>query len=83
MLIQIYKNLQSLLAGERIEEAVELAEHSGGAGMTLEQYQSLMNNILQRAGFIKLSQQLYDQAEEFFIRGKLDVREVSIDIDQF
>lgn len=62
---------------ERVEEAVELAEHSGAVGMSQEQYQQLCQMLLQKAGFIKLTHGVYDQAQDYFLRGSVDVREVS------
>lgn len=66
------------MGSERVEEAVELAEHSGAVGMSQEQYQQLCRRLLQRAGFIKLSHGVFDQAQDFFLRGAVDVREVSV-----
>ena len=63
---------------ERVEEAVELAEHSGAVGMSQEQYQQLCLTLMQRAGFIKLSNGVYDQAKDYFLRGCVDVREVRL-----
>ncbi|XP_045583732.2 transforming growth factor-beta receptor-associated protein 1 [Procambarus clarkii] len=68
--------VQTLMDSERVEEAVELAEHSGAVGMSQEQYQQLFCTLLQKAGFIKLSHGVYDQAQEYFLRGSVDVREV-------
>lgn len=61
---------------ERVEEAVQLAEHSGAIGMSQEQYHQLCRTLHQRAGFIKLVQGFYHQAQEYFIKGAVDVREV-------
>ncbi|KAK8726458.1 hypothetical protein OTU49_010260 [Cherax quadricarinatus] len=68
--------VQTLMDNERVEEAVELAEHSGAVGMSQEQYQQLFHTLLQKAGFIKLSHGVYDQAQDYFLRGSVDVREV-------
>ncbi|CAL4122719.1 unnamed protein product, partial [Meganyctiphanes norvegica] len=68
--------VQALMEGERVEEAVELAEHSGATGMSQEQYQQFWRLLLQRSGFIKLTHGFYSQAQEYFIRGNVDLREV-------
>ncbi|KAK7068882.1 transforming growth factor, beta receptor associated protein 1 [Halocaridina rubra] len=68
--------VQALMDSERVEEAVELAEHSGAVGMSQEQYHQLCCTLMQKAGFIKLSHGVYDQAKDFFLRGGIDVREV-------
>ncbi|XP_066960636.1 transforming growth factor-beta receptor-associated protein 1-like [Macrobrachium rosenbergii] len=68
--------VQALMDSERVEEAVELAEHSGAVGMSQEQYHQLCLTLMQRAGFIKLSHGVYDQAKDFFLRGCVDVREI-------
>ncbi|KAG7163807.1 Transforming growth factor-beta receptor-associated protein 1-like [Homarus americanus] len=68
--------VQTLMDSERVEEAVELAEHSGAVGMSQEQYHQLFRTLLQKAGFIKLAHGVYDQAQEYFLRGSVDVREV-------
>ena len=70
--------LKALMDSERVEEAVELAEHSGAVGMSQEQYQQLCRILLQRAGFIKLAHGVFDQAQEYFLKGAVDVREVSV-----
>lgn len=69
--------LQTLMDSERVEEAVQLAEHSGAIGMSQEQYHQLCRTLHQRAGFIKLVQGFYYQAQEYFIKGAVDVREVN------
>ncbi|XP_027234374.1 transforming growth factor-beta receptor-associated protein 1 isoform X1 [Penaeus vannamei] len=68
--------VQTLMDSERVEEAVQLAEHSGAIGMSQEQYHQLCRTLHQRAGFIKLVQGFYHQAQEYFIKGAVDVREV-------
>lgn len=68
--------VQALMDSERVEEAVELAEHSGAVGMSQEQYHQLCFTLMQRAGFIKLSHGVYDQAKDFFLKSYIDVREV-------
>lgn len=68
--------VQTLMDSERVEEAVELAEHSGAVGMSQEQYHQLCHTLLQKAGFIKLVHGVYDQAQDYFVRGAVDVREV-------
>lgn len=67
--------LQALMESERVEEAVELAEHSGAVGMSQEQYQHLCRTLLQRAGFVKLAHAEFSQAQEYFSRGAVDIRE--------
>lgn len=68
--------VEALMDSERVEEAVELAEHSGAVGMSQEQYQQLCRTLQQRAGFIKLVHGVFDQAQEYFLKGAVDVREV-------
>ncbi|KAG0723950.1 Transforming growth factor-beta receptor-associated protein 1 [Chionoecetes opilio] len=68
--------VQALMDSERVEEAVELAEHSGAVGMSQEHYQQLCRTLLQRAGFIKLAHGVFDQAQEYFLKGAVDAREV-------
>lgn len=70
-------NLKALLENESIDEAIELTEHSGGAGMSDEKFLAFSQTVFQKAGFIKFSHMMYQEAQEYFIRGKLDVREVS------
>lgn len=53
-----------------------MTEHSGGAGMTQERYAKFTKDIQQRAGFVKLVQCNFQEAEEFFLIGHLDIREV-------
>lgn len=68
--------VEALMVSERVEEAVDLAEHSGAVGMSQEQYQQLFRRLLQRAGFIKLAHGVFDQAQEYFLKGGVDAREV-------
>lgn len=68
--------LQTLLENESVEEAVELTDHSGGAGMTSEQYLQFTFDVFRRAGFVKFSQCCFQEAQDYFIRGRLDIREV-------
>jgi hypothetical protein len=60
------------LGEERVEEAVELCEQHGGP-----QHEQLVLTVLQRAGFLRLLQEQYDAAADYFLRGRLDPREVS------
>ncbi|KAK3864441.1 hypothetical protein Pcinc_029874 [Petrolisthes cinctipes] len=68
--------VEALMESERVEEAVELAEHSGAVGMSQEQYQHLCRTLLQRAGFVKLAHAEFSQAQEYFSRGAVDIREL-------
>lgn len=68
--------LQALLENESINEAIELTEHSGGAGMSSDKYAVFTQRVFQKAGFIKLAHGNYQEAQEYFLSGKLDVREV-------
>ncbi|MCL4130257.1 UNVERIFIED_CONTAM: hypothetical protein GTU68_011335, partial [Idotea baltica] len=68
--------VMTLLENESIEEAIELTENSGGAGMSSEKYLSFSHTVFQRAGFIRFSHGDYQEAQDFFLRGKLDVREL-------
>ncbi|XP_076056469.1 transforming growth factor-beta receptor-associated protein 1-like isoform X2 [Oratosquilla oratoria] len=70
------KQVQALIENERVEEALELANHSRAAGMSQEQYEVFMATLLQKAGFIKLAYGVYDQAQEYFFKGKIDIREL-------
>ncbi|KAL7642552.1 UNVERIFIED_CONTAM: hypothetical protein RMT77_007113 [Armadillidium vulgare] len=68
--------VMALLENESIDEAIELTEHSGGAGMSDEKFLAFSQTVFQKAGFIKFSHMMYQEAQEYFIRGKLDVREI-------
>lgn len=62
---------QVLLGEQRVDEAVELCEQQGGP-----QHQRLVLSVLQRAGFLRMIQEQYHQAADYFLRGQLDPREV-------
>lgn len=70
------KQVEVLLADSRVEEALELAQNANRVGMTKEQFQKLYHKIQQQAGFIHLSNGEFDKAQELFVSGNVDPREV-------
>lgn len=65
-----------MLADSRVEEALELAQNANRVGMTREQFQKLYDKIQQQAAFIHFSNSEFDKAQELFVSGSVDPREV-------
>lgn len=63
---------QVLLETERVDEALELCEEHGASS----HHQHLVHSVLQRAGFLRLLQEQYNAAADYFLRAALDPREV-------
>jgi hypothetical protein len=59
-----------------VEEALELAQNANRVGMTKEQFQKLYYKIQQQAAFIHFSNGEFDKAQELFVSGSVDPREV-------
>lgn len=73
--LPLEKQIQDLLAGHRVEEALILAE-GAQRNIPKDKFQILHKRILQQAGFIQFSQLQFPEAKEHFRKGQLDVREL-------
>ncbi|XP_062982292.1 transforming growth factor-beta receptor-associated protein 1 isoform X2 [Elgaria multicarinata webbii] len=73
--LPLERQIQDLLASQRVEEALVLAK---GARRTIpkEKFQVMYKRILQQAGFIQFAQLQFLEAKELFRSGQLDVREL-------
>uniref|UniRef100_A0AAQ4NP23 CNH domain-containing protein n=1 Tax=Gasterosteus aculeatus aculeatus TaxID=481459 RepID=A0AAQ4NP23_GASAC len=73
--LPLERQIQDLLAGHRVEEALLLTE---GAQQNIpkDKFQILHKRILQQAGFIQFGQLQFLEAKEHFRKGQLDVREL-------
>uniref|UniRef100_A0A8C4RHC5 Transforming growth factor, beta receptor associated protein 1 n=1 Tax=Erpetoichthys calabaricus TaxID=27687 RepID=A0A8C4RHC5_ERPCA len=73
--LPLERQIQDLLASQRVEEAIVLAE---GARRTIpkDKFQVLHRRILQQSGFILFGQLQFLEAKEYFRKGHLDVREL-------
>ncbi|KAG9348674.1 hypothetical protein JZ751_028991 [Albula glossodonta] len=67
--------IQDLLAGRRVEEALTLAE-GAQRNIPKDKFQIMYRRILQQAGFIQFGQLQFLEAKEHFRKGQLDVREL-------
>jgi AraC-like DNA-binding protein len=74
--IAIDKQIQALLADQRVSEALDLAKNARKTGLSKERFTKMYQRIQQQAGFIEFQQRNLDQARELFHGGKLDVREL-------
>ncbi|KAJ8397886.1 hypothetical protein AAFF_G00432330 [Aldrovandia affinis] len=69
------RQIQDLLAGHRVEEALTLAE-GAQRNIPKDKFQIMHRRILQQAGFIQFGQLQFLEAKEHFRKGQLDVREL-------
>ncbi|XP_066995580.2 transforming growth factor-beta receptor-associated protein 1 [Anabrus simplex] len=70
------KQVEDLLADERVDEALELARYASPIGMDKDKFRRMYLKIKQKAGFIYFSKCDFDKAREMFETGRVDVREV-------
>uniref|UniRef100_A0A3B3YLF6 CNH domain-containing protein n=1 Tax=Poecilia mexicana TaxID=48701 RepID=A0A3B3YLF6_9TELE len=74
--LPLERQIQDLLAGRRVEEALVLTE-GAQRNIPKDKFQvSISRRILQQAGFIKFGQLQFLEAKEHFRKGELDVREL-------
>uniref|UniRef100_W5KQR2 Transforming growth factor, beta receptor associated protein 1 n=1 Tax=Astyanax mexicanus TaxID=7994 RepID=W5KQR2_ASTMX len=73
--LPLEQQIQDLLAGHRVEEALTLAE-GAQRNIPKDKFQILHKRILQQAGFIQFGQLQFSEAKEHFRKGQLDVREL-------
>ncbi|KAK3103798.1 hypothetical protein FSP39_021971 [Pinctada imbricata] len=69
------KQVQALLQDKRVTEALELAKNANKTG-SKDKYLKIYKRLQQQAAFIEFSQQHFEEAEDLFKAGQLDVREV-------
>ncbi|XP_068616411.1 transforming growth factor-beta receptor-associated protein 1 homolog [Brachionichthys hirsutus] len=73
--LPLERQIQDLLAGRRVEEALVLTE-GAQRNIPKDKFQILHRRILQQAGFIQFGQLQFLEAKEHFRKGQLDVREL-------
>ncbi|KAL2087451.1 hypothetical protein ACEWY4_016279 [Coilia grayii] len=73
--LPLERQIQDLLAGNRVEEALTLTE-GARRNIPKDRFQILHKRILQQAGFIQFGQLQFLEAKEHFRKGQLDVREL-------
>ncbi|XP_062384156.1 transforming growth factor-beta receptor-associated protein 1 homolog isoform X2 [Sardina pilchardus] len=73
--LPLERQIQGLLAGNRVEEALTLTE-GAQRNIPKDRFQILHKRILQQAGFIQFGQLQFLEAKEHFRKGQLDVREL-------
>nr|XP_046193861.1 transforming growth factor-beta receptor-associated protein 1 homolog isoform X1 [Oncorhynchus gorbuscha] len=73
--LPLERQIQELLAGHRVEEALALTE-GARRNIPKDKFQILHKRILQQAGFIQFGQLQFLEAKEHFRTGQLDVREL-------
>ncbi|XP_066520555.1 transforming growth factor-beta receptor-associated protein 1 homolog [Hoplias malabaricus] len=73
--LPLEQQIQDLLAGHRVEEALTLTE-GAQRNIPKDKFQILHKRILQQAGFIQFGQLQFSEAKEHFRKGQLDVREL-------
>ncbi|XP_028810168.1 transforming growth factor-beta receptor-associated protein 1 homolog [Denticeps clupeoides] len=73
--LPLERQIQDLLAGRRVEEALTLTE-GARRNIPKDKFQILRKRILQQAGFIQFGQLQFLEAKEHFRKGQLDVREL-------
>ncbi|XP_069493019.1 transforming growth factor-beta receptor-associated protein 1 isoform X2 [Ambystoma mexicanum] len=74
-LIPLENQIQDLLIGRRVEEALVLAK-GARRNIPKERFQVMYRRILQQAGFIQFAQLQFSEAKELFRSSHLDVREL-------
>lgn len=70
------KQVQALLADKKVSEALELAKYSNKAGLSKEQFKIMFQRIQLQAGFIEFSLLHFEETQELFHEGQLDIREL-------
>ncbi|KAJ7319730.1 hypothetical protein JRQ81_019241 [Phrynocephalus forsythii] len=73
--LPLERQIQDLLASQRVEEALVLAK-GARRNIPKEKFQAMYKRILQQAGFIQFAQLQFLEAKELFRSGQLDVREL-------
>ncbi|XP_072850624.2 transforming growth factor-beta receptor-associated protein 1 isoform X2 [Pogona vitticeps] len=73
--LPLERQIQDLLASQRVEEALVLAK-GARRNIPKERFQAMYKRILQQAGFIQFAQLQFLEAKELFRSGQLDVREL-------
>ncbi|XP_036401363.1 transforming growth factor-beta receptor-associated protein 1 homolog [Megalops cyprinoides] len=73
--LPLERQIQDLLAGHHVEEALTLAE-GARRNIPKDKFQVMHRRILQQAGFIQFGQLQFLEAKEHFRKGQLDVREL-------
>ncbi|KAJ8282696.1 hypothetical protein COCON_G00052150 [Conger conger] len=73
--LPLERQIQDLLTGHRVEEALTLAE-GARRNIPKDKFQIMHRRILQQAGFIQFGQLQFLEAKEHFRKGQLDVREL-------
>ncbi|CAL8362400.1 unnamed protein product [Gadus morhua 'NCC'] len=73
--LPLEQQIQDLLSGDRVEEALVLTE-GAQPNIPRDRFQILHRRILQQAGFIQFGQLQFQEAQEYFRKGELDVREL-------
>ncbi|XP_060603083.1 transforming growth factor-beta receptor-associated protein 1-like [Ruditapes philippinarum] len=70
------KQVQGLLADKRTQEALDLARNANHAGLTKDKFLKIFRRIQQQAAFIEFSQKNFDEAQDLFKGGQVDIREL-------
>ncbi|XP_018584648.1 transforming growth factor-beta receptor-associated protein 1 homolog [Scleropages formosus] len=73
--LPLEKQIQDLLAGHHVEEALTLTE-GARRNIPKEKFQVMYRRILQQAGFILFGNLQFLEAKEHFRKGQLDAREL-------
>ncbi|XP_007883285.2 transforming growth factor-beta receptor-associated protein 1 homolog [Callorhinchus milii] len=73
--LPLENQIQDLLTGRRVEEALVLAK-GARRNIPKEKFQGMYRRILQQAGFIQFGKLQFLEAKELFRNGQLDVREL-------
>ncbi|KAK6486747.1 transforming growth factor-beta receptor-associated protein 1-like [Huso huso] len=73
--LPLERQIQDLLASQRVEEAIVLAE-GAQRNIPKEKFLVMYRRILQQAGFIQFGQLQFLEAKDNFRKGQLDVREL-------
>ncbi|XP_041114796.1 transforming growth factor-beta receptor-associated protein 1-like [Polyodon spathula] len=73
--LPLERQVQDLLASQRVEEAIVLAE-GVQRNIPKEKFLVMYRRILQQAGFIQFGQLQFLEAKDNFRKGQLDVREL-------
>ncbi|WAR03136.1 TGFA1-like protein, partial [Mya arenaria] len=69
------KQVQGLLADKRTTEALDLARNANH-GLSRDKFLKIFKRIQQQAAFIEFSQRNFDDVQDLFKNGEVDVREV-------
>ena len=74
--VSVQIQIEYLLENERIDEALELAENASYNQQSSEGLEEVLNKARVKAAFISLKSMELRKAQELFIRGRVDPREV-------